>query len=135
MFKIMAVSLLAVALPLAAVAQSFNGKRGTRVAPVNAAVFEVVGRASATGEDYWCGASDYARRVLGKTWTDKIYIARGRGPSVTTNRKSAVQFTADPAAAGITAQQPSLSLNSLKVGDNMSIQQANLYCQMPPTRF
>lgn len=122
-------------LLMADAALAFSGKRGTRVAPVNKAVFEVVARGSGSGPEYWCGASDYARRVLGAGWSDTIYIARGRAQSVTTNRRSAVQFTLDPAAAGIPPTAPSISLNSLKVGDNMSVQQGNTYCNMPPDRF
>ncbi|MFT7597005.1 MAG: hypothetical protein ACI8R4_004348 [Paracoccaceae bacterium] len=116
-------------------ADAFNGKFGVRVAPVNDVVFEVVPRSSGTGPIFWCGAADYARQVLGAGWKTTIYIARGRGQSVTTNRRSAVQFTLDPSAAGITPIEPSLSLNALKVGDNMTVQQANHYCSMPPSRF
>jgi len=116
-------------------ADAFNGKFGVRVAPVNDVVFEVVPRSSGSGPIFWCGAADYARQVLGAGWSTQIYIARGRGQSVTTNRRSAVQFTLDPDAAGITPTGPSLSLNSLRVGDNMTVQQANHYCNMPPARF
>lgn len=116
-------------------AQAFTGSRGTRVAPVDNVVFEVVPRSSGSGPVFWCGAADYARRALGAGWKDTIYIARGRGPSVTTGRRSAVQFTLDPGAAGITPIPPSISLNALKVGDNMSVQQANTYCNLPPSRF
>ena len=126
-------ALLPILVPDAALA--FSGKRNTRVAPVNDAVFEVVARGSGTGYDYWCGAADYARRALGAGWNDTIYIARGRGQSVTTGRRSAVQFTLDAGAAGITPIEPSISLNALKVGDNMSVQQANNYCHMGPVRF
>jgi len=117
------------------VALAFSGRRGTRVEPVNNVVFEVVARGSGTGPDYWCGAADFARRALGAGWSDMIYIARGRGQSVTTGRRSSVQFTLDPAAAGITPIEPSLSLNALKVGDNMSVTQANGYCNRGPDRF
>ncbi len=61
--------------------------------------------------------------------------SRGRGPSETTGRKTAVQFTLDPAAAGITATSPNVLLNALKTGDNMSVQSANLYCAQNPVRF
>ena len=129
----LALMLMALAPDLA---HAFSGRRGTTVNPVNSAVFEVVPRSSGNGEVFWCGAADYARRVLGAGWQDRIYIARGRGESVTTGRRSAVQFTLDPAAAGITpAEQQSLSLNSLRVGESMSVQQANNYCNMPPSRF
>jgi len=116
-------------------ADAFKGKRGTTINPVDSAIFEVLARTAGSGPDYWCGAADYARRALGADWTATIYIARGRGPSVTTNRRSAVHYTLDPAAAGITPIEPAISLNALKVGDNMSVQQANGYCVMPSTRF
>lgn len=122
---------LSVALPGAAAA--FNGKGGTQVAPVNNAVFEVVLRGNSRNAGaYWCGASDYARRALKAPWSAKVYVARSWGPSVTTGRKSAIQFTLDPAAAGIQPRSPSLSLNKMPVGDNMSIQQANMQCNLSP---
>ena len=113
---------------------AFTGRRGTRVNPVDDAVFEVIARTAGSGADYWCGAGEYASRALHAAWTARIYIARGRGPSVTTGRKSAVQFTLDPAAAGITPAPPSLSLNSLRVGDSMSVQEARSHCPMQPVR-
>ena len=119
----------------AASAQEFRGRLSTRVNPVNAAVFEVVARSSSRGSDFWCGAADYARRALGRGWSERVYVARSMGPSVTTNRRSAVHFTLDPGAAGITPGKSSLSINTFKVGDSMSIQQANTYCTVPPTRF
>lgn len=124
-----------VALTLAPAAYAFNGPHGTTINPVNEAVFEVVGRASARGEDYWCGAADYARRELGMDWKTRLYVARGRGPSETTNRRTAIQFTLAPEAAGIQPQRPSISLNSFAVGDNMTIQSAHQYCNTPPHRF
>lgn len=117
------------------IADAFSGKRNTRVNPVNSAVFEVYGRGGMSGENFWCGAADYAHRALGAQWSATLYIARGRAPGETVNKKSTVQFTLDPGAAGITPERPSLSLNSLKVGDNMSVQAAYQYCAMPPTRF
>lgn len=109
-------------------ASAFSGPRGTRVAPVNDAVFEVVARGAGNGSDYWCGAAEYARRQLGAGWSARIYVARGRGQSVTTGRRSAVQFTLDPTAAGITPAAPSLSINSMPVGDNMTVQDGNRLC-------
>jgi hypothetical protein len=108
---------------------AFTSRRGAKVNPVNAAVFEVVPKSGGIGADYWCGAADYAHRQLKASWQARIYIARGRGPSVTTGKRSAVQFTLDPAAAGITPAPSSLSLNSLKVGESMSVQNGFSYCQ------
>lgn len=116
-------------------ASAFSGRNGTKIGQVNKAVFEVVVRNTGSGPEYWCGAADYVRQVLGAGWKTEIYIARGRGASVTTGRRSAVQFTITPDAAGVTPIPPALSLNSLKVGDHMSVQKANTYCNMPIARF
>lgn len=116
-------------------ASAFNAPYGARVNPVNNAVFEVVPRSSGNGPIFWCAAADYARRALGASWTTRIYIVRGRGVSETTGRRSSVQFTLDPAAAGIQPTQPSVALNALRTGDNMSVQEANSYCHIPPRRF
>lgn len=116
-------------------ASTFTARSGARVNPVNAAVFEVIPRGRSSGQAYWCAAGDYAQRALRAPWTATVYIARGMGQSVTTGRRSAVQFTLDPGAAGITPAASSLSLNSLKPGENMSVQQAYSYCNVPPSRF
>ncbi|AVO39549.1 hypothetical protein [Pukyongiella litopenaei] len=126
-------AMLAGLVPLSALA--FSAPHGARVNPVSNAVFEVVPRSSGNGPVFWCAAADYARRALGAPWTARIYIARGRGVSETTGRRSSVQFTLDPAAAGIQPMPPSVSLNALRAGDNMSVQEANSYCHIPPRRF
>lgn len=109
--------------------------RRLQVNPVNAHVFEVIGRGGTNGVEYWCSAADHAQRVLRAPWTARLYIARSLGPSVTTNRRSAVQFTLDPEAAGVTPSSPSLSINALRTGDSMSVQQAHSYCMAPMRRF
>ncbi|MFV0515722.1 MAG: hypothetical protein ACK5MY_19080 [Jhaorihella sp.] len=124
----------AFALALPDPGNAFSGRRGTRVNPVDDAVFEVIARTAGSGADYWCGAGEYASRALNAAWTARIYIARGRGPSVTTGRKSAVQFTLDPGKAGVASAPPSFSLNTLRVGDSMSVQQARGHCPMQPVR-
>lgn len=118
-----------------AIAEEFRGAARTRINPVTDGIFEVVASSSSRGADFWCGASDYARRVLKRDWTDRVYVARELGPSVTTNRRSAVHFTVDPDATGITRRSSSLRLNRFTVGDSMSIQQANAQCNMRSGRF
>lgn len=128
-----AVSLAASALTVGlmvvpVVAEAFSARNGARVNPVNAAVFEVVPSGSTPGQQIWCAASEYARRALNAGWQSEIYVARSMGQSQTTNRRSAVQFTLDPGAAGITPVDQSLSLNSFAVGDHMSVSRANSFC-------
>lgn len=116
-------------------ANEYRGPSGTRINPVSDSVFEVVARSSTRGPDFWCGASDYARRALGRGWTDRVYVAREMGPSVTTNRRSAVHFTVDPSVVGGGSTGGVRSVNRFVVGDSMSIQQANRYCNTLPTGF
>lgn len=116
-------------------ADAFRSRYGSRVNQVNEHVFEVVPRSSGSGGEFWCAAGDYAQSQLRASWQDRVYIARGRGPSETTNRRSAVQFTLNPAAAGTAQTGGSFSLGSLEEGDNMSVQQAYSHCAEPPRRF
>ena len=116
-------------------ASAFSTRAGARVNPVNASVFEVVPRGSGASSHYWCGAAEYARRALGAGWKAQIYIARGLGPSVTTGRRSAVQFTLDPDAAGITPTGTFRNHNSLETGESMSVQRGNIYCNRTTNQF
>lgn len=107
---------------------------GVRVNPVNSAIFEVVPRGSGRTNDIWCGASEYARRALGAGWKTRVYVARGRDVSVTTGRRSSVQFTIDPRAAGITPIEGGFFRTGFAVGDSMSVSQANGMCEPVPVR-
>ena len=130
---VQALVLAALLLPQAALA--FTSINRLRVNPVDANVFEVVGEPGTNGPEYWCAAADYAQRQLRAAWRAPLYIARTRGPSVTTGRRSAVQFTLNPTAAGVTPTNASVSLNALRTGNSMSVQLAHTYCQMRPSRF
>ncbi|TMV08046.1 hypothetical protein FGK63_11410 [Ruegeria sediminis] len=135
MFKFIGITVTATTLVLATQAQAFSSANGYRVNQVDNAVFEVIPRGRSNTNFYWCSASDYARRVLGAGWQDRIYIARGYGPSVTTGRKTAVQFTLNPQAAGVTPLESGGFRSGLQAGDSMSVQQANAYCDPFPARF
>jgi len=120
-------------------AGAVNIKPTMRAYPVNDTVFEVVGISSAGGGGYWCGAADYAQRVLHADWAAPIYVVRGRGPSVTTGRRSAVQFSlvapklpGDPSAADAPLQKylPFHLLNEMTPGIHMSVQEAMGYCEI-----
>lgn len=127
-------ALLSLCFAFALVAEAsgaFTSRQGARVNPVNATVFEVVPRGGGRGPVYWCAAGDYAQRQLKAPWSAQVYVARGLGQSETTNRRSAVQFTLDPAAAGI-APAKSYRLNAFKPGEHMSVQQAFSYCMESP---
>ncbi|TDE40966.1 hypothetical protein [Antarcticimicrobium sediminis] len=127
-----ALAALLLALPIPA--EAFNARRNMHVNPVDAAVFEVIAPSAAPADDYWCGAADYAQRALGMPWIARIYIARGRGPSVTTQRRTAVQFTVQPEVAGVQPLDPVFMLNMMKPGDNMTVAHALSFCNQPPVQ-
>ncbi len=116
-FAVMFVAALAASVSSA---QAFRAANSLEVNKVDANVFEVVGRPGVFSEDYWCGAGDYARRALGVPWNTDIYIARELGKSQTTGGRSAVQFTLDPAAAGVTPWEGNWVNNILTLGYSMS---------------
>ncbi len=99
---------------------------GFQTMGINATDFEVIPRARMDIDGYWCAAADFARRSLGAGWQQRIYVLRGYGPSVTTGRKTAVQFTLNAPANA--AQQGSISLSSFQPGESNSVQGANARC-------
>lgn len=124
-----AAAALTLALPQGAGA--FSGLRNTTVNPVDQVRFEVMAPTAGNGPVYWCGAGDYAAKVLRADWTARIYVSRGRGPSDTTGRKTAVQFTMDPQAADIEPIAPYIFMNAFRTGDNMTVNEAMSHCFKP----
>ncbi|MFC3616053.1 hypothetical protein ACFORG_20065 [Lutimaribacter marinistellae] len=130
--KVIAVAALSLgAMP----AFAFTSIVGQRVYQLNENVFEVVPRGRSRTTDYWCSASEFARRALGAGWRDRVYIVRGYGPSVATGRRTAVQFTLYPDRAGVAPLPPGGIRTGLKPGDSMSISQANGFCEPMPRSF
>ncbi len=126
----------AVALGLGALpASAFTSWTGQRVYQLNEAVFEVVPRGRSRTNDYWCSAAEYARRALGAGWQDRVYIVRGYGPSQATGRRTAVQFTLNPEAAGVTPLPPGGLRQGLKPGDSMTVSRGNSFCEPVPLTF
>lgn len=108
---------------------AFRTRAKNYAVQVNPHVFEVTGRPGALAEEVWCAAADYARRGLGLDWHDHIYVARGYGKGLFDGAPSSVLFTTDPAAAGITPQQPGLIASRLAVGYGRSIGLATGDCK------
>lgn len=101
------------------------GRGGYQTEAISNTEFEVIPRARRDVDGYWCAAADFARRTLGAGWQQRIYVLRGYGPSVTTGRKTAVQFSLKMPAN--TAQSGSISVG-FKPGESMSVQGANGRC-------
>lgn len=108
---------------------SITVRNGIRVFPVDANLFEVSPGASARTDDYWCGASEYARRKLGAPWSARIYVASGIQPGAVSGRRSTVLFTLNPEAAGVTPVDLTVR-TGFTVGDNLSLNMANTRCRM-----
>lgn len=124
---VLAASLI-LALPDVSAANA--SRHSIRVNPVSDGVFEVIAR-SGSGYLFWCGAADHVQRVLRLPWNTSLYIYRGLGPSETTGRRSAVQFTLDPNLAAAAPAGGYGSVNSLQAGDTMSVLRAHEYCFVP----
>ncbi|MEO1107906.1 MAG: hypothetical protein AAFX90_08300 [Pseudomonadota bacterium] len=121
---------LSVAATLGLAAETSAAPNGYRTEPINSTDFEVIPRAQQFTDGYWCAAADFARRKLGLGWQDRIYVLRGYGPSVTTGRKTAVQFTIKEPSE--TPVQPSFVLSNFAAGSSMSVQGANAKCDTRP---
>ncbi len=128
MRSILFVALICLMGGVSASAQNAFATKGARVYALDANVFEVVGNSGGGYLLFWCGAGEYARRVLGASWSARISIVRGLGPSLATDRRSAVHFTLNPEAAGVTPIQ-SPSLNAYDVGDTKSVNEASGFCR------
>jgi hypothetical protein len=114
---------------------AFTSREGSRVNPVSDTVFEVVPLAGGSGRNFWCAAGDYAQRALKAPWEAHLYISRSHGLSETTNRRSAVQFTLQPALAGSPDKGVFASVNSLSRGNNMRVRDAFSLCNQLPVGF
>lgn len=103
--------------------QAFNR---LQVEPIGDGVFEVVARVGSSATDFWCGAGDYASRVLNAGATQRIYLWRAIGSSVTRPGKKAVQFSLSPPPGADTSTGYSVTVK--RVGDNMNVSLSQSYC-------
>ncbi|MFW8634370.1 hypothetical protein [Cribrihabitans pelagius] len=86
------------------------------VFPIGGGVWEVVSEVGAIPQDYWCATGDYAFRELGAPLSQRIYIWRGIGPSLSRPRRNAVQFSFSPPPGADLS--PRRSLNIKAVGNS-----------------
>ncbi|MCR9126804.1 MAG: hypothetical protein NXH82_11835 [Rhodobacteraceae bacterium] len=129
------IALTAALLTWPVMAAAYNLSDRLDSAQVSAAVFEVNGRGAHGAREYWCVAATHARRELGASTSDRIYLVRGRAASVTQAGHKSVQFTLDPQAAGIAPIPPALTLGVKTVGDNISVGLGGSFCITTPTGF
>ncbi|MEY8829005.1 hypothetical protein AB9K34_11415 [Sedimentitalea sp. XS_ASV28] len=96
------------------------------VFPVSETAWEVVAGVGTGAADYWCGAGDFAQRVLGVSAASRIYIWKSEGPSVNRPGRKAVQFSMSPPSGADTSTGYSLSVK--RAGDNLARHAAVQYC-------
>lgn len=118
-----ALAVFAFGVPVAANAANL----GFQTRAINSTEFEVIPRTRDDIDGYWCAAADFARRDLGAGWQDPIYVLRGYGPSVTTGRRTAVQFSLNPPPSG-PAPKTNVVTTPFVVGSSVSVQGANGRC-------
>ena len=113
---------LSLATPLAA--QKMYGPGGSTIYPIDGSSFEVV--ATSRDKAMWCGAAKYARRALKVGWNTQLVVTRGPEPSVLEDgRRPGVQFTTNPAAAGVA---PVAENGGLAPGSWRTVSIANRNC-------
>lgn len=111
-------------LPFATSASSFAFFDFLDVNPISATNFEVMAGPDEGPRAYWCSAARYVERNLGRPQS-RIYIAAGRGPSVTEPGRKAVQFTTVPIEG---KDVSSYSVSIKKVGYNLGSGTALRFC-------
>jgi hypothetical protein len=108
-------------LAVPASAATFTAENSVKVTSLAGKSFEVAPDRKFGVPGQWCGAADYAKRVLGVTGTERLYV-QGQGST----RRSVV-FGLDP--AGATPSSISVVSNSANTpGANFSVQRAFLFC-------
>ncbi len=121
------IALAAVLVFAPAALYAFTATNRLSVADVDSAVFEVVAVPGSGPRQFWCAAGQYALSK-GARSNARIYLVSGRQPSVSEPGRTAVRFTLNPDAAGITPVEPQLTLNVDVTGDNLRVASARQYC-------
>ncbi|MFT5784948.1 MAG: hypothetical protein ACI9KK_000293 [Ascidiaceihabitans sp.] len=117
-------SLLITALPLAASAVGlFSHPKILKVKAISPTNFEVIEGPDSGPRAYWCAAALHVENTLGRQQS-RIYIAEGRGPSVTAPGRKAVQFTTVPFGD----VGPSVSVSIRQAGYNLGSGHALRFC-------
>lgn len=118
--------IVALALALPGAVPAWQAWNFHDVYPVQKGVWEVVKRPRSAAWDFWCAIGDFALAELRVGATQRIYLWRGLGPSVTRSGYKAVQFSLTPPAGADTT--PGLTLSVNRVGDNLTAAAARQYC-------
>lgn len=118
-FSLIAATLLAA--PLAA--ETYRAQGRVDVTPVQGG-FAIQNGNGMGARGMWCGAADYAHRVLGASGTQRIYVV---GPRTSQNRRAPVIFSLNP--QGTTPVRASiLGRSTSTAGSSLSVDHAISFC-------
>ncbi|TMM55093.1 hypothetical protein [Sulfitobacter sabulilitoris] len=123
-----AIAILALVLwPAMAQAQAYEAINRLLVVPIDRTTFEVIEARGEGARGIWCAAANYVRRNGLRSADGRIYVQRARGPSVTVPGRKGVVFTLRPDAQ-LQATPRSLSVSVRRVGENLSVNHAHIFC-------
>lgn len=113
-------------LVLPSASEAWRAYNRHEVFEIEPGIYEVVSQPGSGAADFWCGIGDFTRVVLGVGPTQRIYIWRAIGPSVTRPGRKAVHFAFQPPESG--TFDPGYSLSVKKAGDSLNASFARQYC-------
>ena len=118
----------AVALPVAALAQSFQAVNRLQVIPMNASDFEVIEARGEGARGLWCAAADFTLARYGNSRKQRIYVKSPRRLSINAPGRKGVVFTIDANRLGTPPIQ-SLSVTVRTVGVGLPVNHAIQFCR------
>lgn len=124
--KKLGIALITGLLLVPAVASAWRAQNRHEVFAIGDGVYEVLSRPGSGPADFWCAIGDYAVRQDRAAATQRIYIWRPIGASVTRGGYKAVQFAYRAPKGADTST--GLSLTVRRAGDNLSASFARNYC-------
>lgn len=93
--------------------------------------FEVMGKGSASGTQYFCAAADYAYRRLGAGPADRVVLLEPVGPSARGGNSGFFRV----APRGTVESSSGITLSMKKAGQNAQIAHARNLCENPSIGF
>lgn len=126
--RILPLSLLCIALPLAALAGSYRAINTLTVAPLQNGDFEVIEAHGEGARGIWCAAADYVLSRTAHQARGRLYVITPRGPSVSGAGRIGVVFTTDADSLG-GAPKTSYSVTTREKGLGLPIVQAHQFCR------
>lgn len=121
------IALICMAIPFGAAAQAYRAENQLLVVPLGKTEFEVIEARGEGPRGIWCAAAGYAQVHLGTAEGARIYIKKGRGPSISGVGRKSIVFTTDEAALGTPALR-SYSLSVRQVGLGLPSGHARQFC-------